>query len=802
MRAVCIGVLFCLWAFASVSGQSRYASIQGKVVDNSSAGIEAATVALFRRSDSAYVKAAVTTQAGDFLLDNIKPGIYYLNITKLGCSPLYSPAYTLLADHQIKTGAFKLEKSTTGLNTVVVTDRKSYIENRADKTVLNVSKSILATGVSVFDVLSNAPGVKAQLDGGLSLKAGQDALILVNGKPVSGARIDINTVLRGLQSESIDRIELIPNPPANFEANGTGGVINIILKKNKYEGLNGSAQVSGGMGRYGKYNESLNLNYRHSKLNIYGTIGSSYNKSYQDIQTSRTIGASSVSTITDNVQAARYFYYNGGIDYTIDSVHTLGFNVRGFYITDRMNQQANSTLSYAGRQDTTLITHLNSGPRFGNYNYNLNYSGQLGHSGQTLSADADYTDINRHQQDGITGTLDQYLAAGNREQTNLIRRTVPVDIQIKSLKADYVDPITKEMSFRAGLKYSDVDSHYHEDFDQLVNQTYVSNAALSGDYSYKEKISSAYVNLQQQAGAFNYYAGVRLEHTRLDQIQSTIDQKQDYTNLFPSVQLSYLVNTQHQLSLNYNYRITRPDYDNLNPLIVYYQDRYNFQTGNRFLKPAYGNYVQVVDTYLNKYVATLYTEQVRDFFGFTFFMQNPVTKINVTTRYNIKQASTYGFRVNAPANFTSWWNVNFYFDASYQRYQDYAGLMNRGTSDFSFNLFQHFSLNKKIALELNGHYESATFYGTDRFLPYYYLNGGVSGQINDAWSITLTANDVFNTNRDRYSSTYNLDLSGYRKRETQVVNLTVAYHFGKSSVKSSRQHTAGNADEVRRAPSN
>ncbi len=758
-----------------------------------------ASVALLNAHDSSYVTAVVSLQSGTYMFGRVKPGVYTLLITKVGSKPLHGGIYHLQPGAATDAGVLVMQKATTGLNEVVITDRRHYMDVRADRTVLNISRNILASGASLYDVLGNTPGVKMSPDGNILIKAGQPALVMINGRPVSAAGQDLQAMLRSLQSAGIDRVELLPNPPAGYDANGTGGVVNIILSKGKNEGFNGSANASGGYGTYGKYSAGVSLNYRHKKFNLFGTAGESYDKRYFTIATSRMVDNTLINSNYHNIYNIRSLQYNGGVDYNIDSAHTIGLSLRGSHSRLNNGIVSSSQLSSSNHLDSAVSTLSGLRQRFGNYNYNLNYAGALGHTRQTLSADADYTHIVRSFDEHINSTLSRYAPGAGTQQTDTLRSIAPLSVNIRSVKADYLNPISKTLLLRAGAKYSYTDSHYSQVFTEDAEHASYPNALLNKDFTYKEHISSAYASLHQEAGPFNYTAGLRLEHTASDVIQLNGSLKRNYTNLFPSVQLNYKANAQHQLLLSYNYRITRPDYESLSP-IYFYQDRYNYIAGYPYLVPAYGNYVQLSDTYLDKYVATLYTDLIRNFFGSQYYLQDDATKLFVNTRRNLRLADTYGARFDIPVKPAVWWDVDLNIDASYQRYQDDQGLYSQHTSDFIFDLGQNFAISKSVSALLNAHYETATYYGLSYFRPAYYASAGVSARLSQAAALALTANDIFNTNRDRYSTTYNgLNLYSFRKRESQWVKLTFTYKFGKATVKGARSHTPGNAEEVRRA---
>lgn len=782
------------------SSQNKVPGISGQVILQNNTFAIAATVCLIRQRDSLLTATTTVLPDGIFKFNNVPAGSYVLSAEYDGYQKNVSNVFTFTDEAQVVVPAIKLIKI-IALKEVVITNKTSYIENRPDKTILNIEKGGLASSVSVLDILGSASGVKVNRDGGVALKGGQQAGVAINGRLLKLSVQDIADQLQNLPAGSISQIELITNPSGRYEAAGAGGIVNIILKKGQNEGFNGSVSSSIGRGNFNRWGSGTNLNYRAGKLNFFGNFNFNDYNTNHTINTHRYIGNTTKFDVSYyNNQKTYSGSYNAGIDYNIDDTHTVGFFATGSFNNSYLNKSTASALSNSV-PDSTLTTLSVLNKRINNINYNLNYNGKLGHSNQTISADADYNRYSRNSFEDLNSVI-YYAQAGITSPTSYYRNEAPTHFTDVSGRVDYVNPISKKLRLEAGLQSVYVNSNNNQHFYKLVNNVHYPNTLLSSQFNYNESITSAYINyIATPSTKFGYQLDVRVEHTHSDanSVNDSHRIVRDYTDYFPAVMLNYRADDNHLLALNFNRRIDRPGYQDLNPIIAF-QDRYNLTAGNAYLKPAYQDKIEFAHTYRQKYITTLYATFVRDFNNFTYFAQNDATGILVVGKTNLKQARTYGLTFDAPYELSNWWNVNLNIDASYQHYADYAGNLNQNTFDAIFKLNQQITLPADITVNIAAQYEVPTFYAIYHYRSSYYVSPGVGKKLFDKrGSINLTVRDVFNTERDRYSSEYaNLSLTGYDKKETRIASLSFTWRFGKSTVKASRKHAAGNAENMKR----
>ncbi len=816
-------VLFGSIFFALLTGvcsisfaQTKPSTIQGKVLTNNSIAAEAATVVLMLSADSSAIRSTLADKAGAYQFTNIKPGSYLLLVTNIGSGKVYAGPYLLIAGQNFNAPNVILQQVSTQLKDVTVVARKPYIQVKPGKITLNIQNSILADGNSAYDILRQSPGIHTGGDRETLVITGrQPALITIDGKTTNLTGDDLTNMLRGMQSSTIDQIEIISSGSAKYDASG-GGVINIVLKKGKNIGTNGTVTLGGGIGRYAKGRTGIVFNNRTSKLNIFGNYTFDANKTYRDVNTSRNITyndiLSNYNVIYNNIQKTTNHNFKVGADYALSSTQNIGFQVSGIVRGDDFVKDNKLNISNQNKLDSVIIAKsvLDRGSSF--FNYNLNYNGVLDKSGRSLSADINYSTYNRHSNEYITNNY--YTAAGiiYRDKTEL-ENLSPSNIKIWTSKIDFVNPLSKTAKLEAGAKFNHAKSDNNLIFGPKVagTNTYAIDPNFSNHFWYTEFVTSGYINYANKLGKWDITAGLRGENTDAKGVSLTLKQanevtnKNHYFNLFPQAQLSYTANEKNMYSLSYNTGIHRPDYQDINPFLYYY-DPYDYRSGNPNLKPEYTGTLQLSHTYNGEFITSVYYSQTNDAYDFPLYSQNDTTKVNITERKNFGRVMAYGVSLYAPVQFTKWWSGNFNLDASYLRYKAYAvnGNFNKADKYITFNTTQNFAINSTIAAELSGRYESPTVYGVNRIRETYAVNAGISQQLfNKRGSIKLNINDIFNTDRDRYTAMYqNIDLTGRDKKETRVFRIGFSYRFGKTTVKSARKRDTGSDDEQRRVSGN
>jgi len=784
-------------------------AIQGKVLTETHVPVEAATITLLISRDSSAVSSAIADNDGLFRFTNVKPGIYLLSITKVGYIRSYTTPFTIAIGQTLILGEIVLSTSANQLSEVSIIGSKPVEDVKAGKVTLNIQNSLTAAGSSAYDILRQSPGVRIDNNDNISLVGRQSALITIDGKPTNLWGEDLAGVLKGMQSSTIDHIELITAGSAKYEAS-SGGIINIVLKKGQNKGANGTVTGSAGYGRYGKAGTGITFNDRTEKLNIFGAYNFFYNKTFHDFTTDRNINFSNVlSDYHVDYSSIQKNYNNNfslGTDYFISPGQTIGFLISGYTRSDNFVKNNRLKISNQSVLDSIITANSDLNRDVTSINYNVNYNGRLDKSGKTLAADFNYTTYNRNSSEFITNNF--YNASGNPYQDSLLQRNLsPSDIRIWLSKIDFTNPISKTSRLEAGVKYSNVTSNNDLNFGPKgPDGQYQSDPLFSNHFVYTENINSAYINYAGKFNKFDLAGGLRTEQTiaKGNSITSGSVVNSNYLDIFPQLQVTYHKDDKNDFSLSYNRGIKRPLYTDINPFL-YYVDRYDYRIGNPELKPEYSNSVELAYNYNKSFLFSFYGTVINSAYFANFYEQNDASKVNITTQKNFGKIYNYGIKVYAPVTFTNWWNATFDLDASYLRFVAYPenGNLNKGSQAIVFTTTQYFNISNTIVAELSGDYVSPNLDFISEYRANYAVNAGIGKQLfNNRGSIKISATDIFDTQREKSVTNYqNLDLSTVIKRESQVVRLTFTYRFGKISIKNIAAHHTGNEDEQKRTGS-
>lgn len=816
-------LLFTILALISLSSFKTNAQgkISGQITDDKAKIVEFANVILLKAKDSTLVKGVLSDANGLFEFEKIPTGEYLVNISQVGYKKLYTPKFSLDVDNpSVKLSNLFLSEDSKQLSEIQVVAKKPFIEQQIDKTVVNVENSIVSAGATALEVLEKAPGVTVDKDGNISLKGKQNVMVLMDGKPTYMSASDLANLLRNMQSSQLEKIEIMTNPPAKYDAAGNAGVINLRTKKNQNMGLNGSATVGYGYGFYKslpKENGSLNLNYRQGKLNLFGNFSANNRKSFQINEINRRFvengkSLSGFDQVADSDKKNHSFSAKMGADYFLDTKNTIGilFNGMSGNYSEILDNQA-IVKNGLGQQDSTSITNGDISNGWSNYSANINFKHVIDSTGKEWTMDADYARYNNNS--------DMQYRTSKFDLKNILRQTRNEDgmtdskIDIYSIKADLVYPINKTSKFEAGLKTSYVNSNNDMRFEFLVgdlNKRTI-DPTRSRDFLYKENINAGYVNYSKEFKKLSVQLGLRVENTIG---QGTLKGKEllnrNYVNLFPSVFLREKLSEKHQLGLSYSRRIDRPSYEDLNPFL-YFLDPYTFQKGNELLQPQYTDAVELSHTFMDAITTTVNFSRTNGVMT-DILQQNNAQKLTNVTKYNIGYVDNFGIAFSVPMPITKWWFSNTYFNLYNNHYVGdipkvtiaangtestiYQPLDARATT-YNANMTNQFTLPKKFSLELSAWYQSGFVEGQLVGKPMGSVSFGIQKKLmKDKATLKLNVNDVFWTQRFRGSFAFNdIDVQIMNRWESRTARISFTYRFGNNKVKAARQRQTGLEDE-------
>lgn len=789
----------CLAAWLSIASTFVNAqSISGKITDAGQKPLDGASVYLMK--DSALVKTALADAGGTFSFAQLKPGTYSINITMLGFtgykSGLLKPDTTLLV---------LMQRTGKELKEVVITSKKQFVEQKIDRTVVNVDALISNAGSTAMDVLEKSPGVLVDQSGSISLKGKSGVKIFIDDKPTYLSGADLDNYLRSLSSATIDQIELMSNPPAKYDAAGNGGVINIRLKRSKAKGFNGGVNLSYSQGYYGRTNNGLNFTYRDNKVNLFGNFSYNIGNGFSDLDINRHFftdaGAPDYDFLQNSFIRRKSKSYNSkiGLDYYVSEKTTLGFVVNGLINPSDVNTINKSRfLNTGGNLDSTIVA-LNAQHRnFKNGSANVNYRHQYDKKGRELTFDVDYLRYQTNMGQSFDNT--GYLPNGDISTHDLLTGNLPSNINIWSAKTDYTHPLNSGFKLETGLKSSYTKTDNIADYFVTNGGTTAPDYDKTNHFIYKEQISAGYLNINKDWKRISMQLGFRFENTVSDGHQLGNVQKPDstfkrnYNGIFPTAYIQYKLDSTGSHSINFNYgrRIDRPYYEDLNPFLSPL-DKFTYYTGNPFLKPSYTDNLELSHTWKN-ITTTLEYSSTKDDVNETIEIVNG---IYYSRPGNLGRIINKGISIDASFDPAKWFNFHFYGRVVniHTISEFYTGTLDtKGTYYFIRPVFQ-FKLPKDWTTQIDGGYQSkitnAQFIASARGK----VNAAVTKKFSPSLSMSLVGNDLFYTfnNGGQINNLANVKANYLNRGDSRTVVLSLNYRFGKT-IAGLRKHNADGAE--------
>ena len=724
MRAPILLVFLLSTIVYQAAGQGKTGILSGNIQDANGAALEAVTVALLKTTDSTTTKQAMTDKNGQFHWNDIPLGKYTLTVTHIGFADYNQSLELTRTKPTMILTPIALQANGVALGLVTVIGNRPPIENKMDKTVVNVEASTTNGGLTALEVLEKSPGVMVDNDGNVSLKGKPGVVIMIDGKPTYLSTQDLTNYLKNMPANQLEQIEIMSQPPAKYDAAGNSGVINLITKKNKNNGFNATLTACAIIARYFKSPNSLTFNWRQGNVNVYGNYSYSWWEGFSDNHgdnSQREDAATPFDRYTLQHTYGRYSdrgqNFRAGIDYFASKMTTLGFSVNG--TVDKEWFTSGSTTNFydslhnfvqynqAQSLNRTPQTHLG---------FNGNYAHKLDTKGSEFSIDADYIFYNNHG----TVTSNNYLYNADNTPSDapyLLSGLLPSYIDIFSLKSDYKKVVNKNSTIEAGVKASYVRTDNNAAYTLFDDSTqaWETDTAISNHFIYKENINAAYVNWQQNIGKFGAQLGLRAEQTNAsgDQTIKSVDFRTSYLQLFPTAYFTYKLNDDNTVGISYGRRIERPSYQSLNPF-RFELDRYTYQQGNPNLQPQFSNNVELSYNYKGEWNLsanyTMTTDIISDAV-ITFKEPGDSNYTTYNTSENLASQRNIGLAVNYSKQFTKSWT----FNASLNVYNNhYRGVVDSTNVDVSYTSFNasfntQYHFKKGWAGELSGFYYAKDF---------------------------------------------------------------------------------------------
>ena len=827
-RLIVLFVLFIIAnSFTSLFAQTNGHTIKGMIAGNGKK-IEAATIYLLHSKDSSIFKTSISDKDGAFAIESVDDGSYLLSVEALGYKKFYGNAFILGAS----TTAFNLKTITlaaadAAMNTVVVTSKRPFIEQKIDKTVVNVEASPTNTGLSALEVLEKSPGVTIDNNNNISLKGKQGVIILIDGKPTYLSGEDLANFLKNLSANQLDQIEIMSQPSAKYDASGNSGIINIKTKKNKAAGFNGNISTSAIIAAYFKNTNSINLNWRKNKVNLFGNYGYSRWDGFSDLYINRSLRAGRDAAFDRYSNQYSFNRFSGrpqnfkvGIDYYTTKKTTLGAAITGNFENDKNTSDSRANIYDSLHKFVQFNqAYSASNDTWKNLGFNLNFQQKLDTSGTELTADADYIFYHNNSFQNNSNYLfsqDSILIETkdlNNPNPYLLHGNLPSNIDIYTFKSDFHHPFKKGAVLEAGIKVSYVKTDNDAQYTLQNNDTkeWFVDTTRSNHFIYKENINAAYVNLQKQFKKWGVQLGLRAEQTIADGNQVTKNESfhKNYTKLFPTTYFSYKANDKNTFALSYGRRIERPGYESLNPFQEQL-DRYTYRQGNPLLQPQFSHNIELSYNYKGQLnISTNYTTTTDIINDVLITVKQPGDSNYTTfqTSQNIASSQNTGLSINYNKQLVKWWSVNVFANVYYNHYKgvinDGSGNedINTGMAGFSGNMSNQFSFGKGWSGELSGWFRSQQLVSSAilaRSMGMFSLGAGKQ-VLKGKGSVRLNVRDPFYLTSFRGQTELDKGLTVIRNKwDNRRVTISFNYRFGKAANQQQRRRTSASEDEQNR----
>ena len=791
--------------------QAQHVDIKGLIREENGSPMEAASIALFRSTDTIVFKSQASDKNGIFTFSALSAGTYRIRVTAVGYGAVSGPSFNIVSGSKnMDLPVFVLKKQNSELQSVSVIVKKPFIEQKSDRILVNVDASPANSGTSVMDVLEKSPGVSVDKDGNISLKGKQGVTIMIDNRPtyMSGAQLAI--YLKSLPSSAVDQLEIMSNPSAKYDAAGNSGIINIKTKKNKARGFNGSFTGTYTQGVYAKPGGSLNMNYRVNKVNFFFNGGYNYWQGFQNLDINRNYmdaGTKQINSIFTQTTHMKFLSPETnlklGMDYFLDSKTTLGVVLSGYRNNETDISQSYITLKNADNQTDSLVQSFgNIHGIWKNGTVNLNFRRQLDSSGRELTADADYI----YYQSSSNQTFQNYTYNPDMQllNSNTLSGDLPSRINIYSLKTDYTHPLQQDLKLEAGLKTSFISTDNKANYYDVQGTDYLPDTTKTNYFVYHENINAAYINLTKKYKKWNFQAGLRIENTNYSGHQYgniyTVNNNdssftRSYVNAFPTAYISYELNDKNTFNLNFGRRIDRPDYGDLNPFL-FFLDEFTYQAGNPYLQPQYTTNIELSHTYHNELTTTLNYSNTVNFFAETFQQDGHAT---IVRRGNIGRRQNAGVAVSLNMPLAKWWNTTLYVNVNYNHFTGdlYGETLNVDAFTGMGNMTNMFKFGKGWSAELSGWYRTSGIEGQIVIQPMGQMSTALAKQImKEKASLKLGLRDIFYTQQAKGTIDFQqTQASFHNSRDSRQLSLTFTYRFGKAIQGAQNNRHSGGADD-------
>lgn len=779
--------------------------LTGQLKDEKGMAISYANIGIFTAPDSSLVTGDVTNEDGYFEIKAPATGQYVLKASAIGFIDHKIPFTIAVGDKKMDFGLLPMKENVQELNEVKINSMRPTIVNEVDKMVVSIEGTALAAGSSVFEILSKAPGVWVDQEGNVQLNGKAGVRIMIDGRPTYLSEKQLQNMLEGMSAENLKTLEIITNPSARYEAEGTAGIINITLKKNQSIGINGS--VYGGYeyrSAHG-YSGGGNINIKKGKWNSFANVDMSKRPWLRTSQMNRAFNEESFSTTFDQKGREEVIRYTPsvrlGTDFDINERNSIGVMMNLSYHDAHHDFKTASYLKNGPSENDLFIDAENyTAYQIKTGTLNFHYTGKLDTTGTVLSADLNYVKWSNN------GNLDFYNRFYNLHDGAFISEEIltsdnPTYYDVYAAKVDFEKPIKTLGKFELGLKASYVQSDNKLDFYKVEEGNKMWDNSRSNHFIYREYIYAGYGNFSAKLNdTWSLQAGIRAEQTIAEGESVSLNtiSRREYLDLFPSIFVQQKISEHYQISYNYSRRIDRPQYESLNPFI-FYLDPYTWAQGNPLLRPQYTHSLEMKHTWKNNNLILSYSK-TKDLIA-EVPQQNNENKTTVFSPRNVDDYKNLSTTLVVPVQIIKSWSTTNNITLAYQQYNT---LFNAHTVEnknvfFMAQSTHNFQLPKKVKMEINAAYVGPSTYGLYKFEPHWWIDAGLKRSfMKEKLDVSFNVSDIFRTRQLIGSANMEGNINSFDQYfSAQSFKISIRYIFNKGE-KFEMKNRDSNLDELNR----
>lgn len=757
-------------------------SVSGKVRDTNAQALPFAYVLL--QKDTTTLQTAQTDEQGVFKINDIKTGDHNLSVRLLGYTTIDTP---ISISESIEIGAIVLSLSGEKLKDVVISDRKNTITTGAGKTIVEIREE-QKQGNNLLDLLKSMPGLTVSGDGTVSMDGKQGIVVLVNDKPTYMEGKELTEYMKGISAVEVTHVELMTQPSAKYDAAGNAGIINIKLDPRKSEGWSGNVTAAYDQGLYPYRSLNTGLNYKKNRA-VY-TFNPVYyeGQGYLEYDRETTIKQNGTPVKTLKEYSFRHetfpdYSLRTGVDYELSDKTSMAISAKGTYHTNEETDKNSLVIT-----DVATGTNVYNNTRNdnGHKRYHIDVNSFALHkfdSAQQLEYNGGVFITNRD--------LYQRLTSNNygndstpTAPTYLLNNSMPDKTNLYFAKLDYILRGSNDKMLEAGIKSSYTTMDEANIFTEFINDAWIDDTNRSNRFLYNENINAVYASGSIKKERISIQGGLRVEHTLAhgNQVTQQKEFTQNYTSLFPTVFITYNANENNTLELNYNKRIQRPFYRELNPF-TRFTTPFSYNIGNPQLRPMFTHNIEVKHNYKGRFITVASFSKTLGVF--TEILQfEPATNTTISSTINAGSSSSGDLTVFYNSQVTKWLNLNAKALFSYMTFERTTGNSTQRASGTAHNLSLNaqFFFDKGWSGQVFNVYQGAGRAGiTQTYAANLWLSANVSKSLfKDTTTIRLSVNDPFHIYR--YTDTVTVgevSTSTERAFNTQAVSLALSYNFGK-----------------------